>query len=84
MDKLPNIIRVRDIPKDHPGLPARATIYKLHSLRKHPRLIYLVPDVGLVFNLGEWESMCAAAQKISEERAAGITDACKTTADLAA
>ncbi|MGO9146118.1 MAG: hypothetical protein ACLQDF_07095 [Desulfomonilia bacterium] len=68
-----NVLRVRDIPKGQStGLPARATIYKLHSLRKHPRLIYTVPGAGLVFDLDEWQTMCEAAKQSSEERAAQV------------
>jgi hypothetical protein len=66
-----SIIRVKDI-KDYPGLPARTTLYKLHSLRKYPRLIYTVPGAGLVFDLVEWQAMCEAAKQSSEDRAARV------------
>jgi hypothetical protein len=66
-------LRVRDIPKDQTtGLPARATIYKEHSLRKYPRLIYSVPSAGLFFDLDEWDRMCETAQQASVARAARV------------
>ncbi len=68
-----NIIRVRDIDKGGSGvpegLPAKATIYKDHCLRKYPRLIYTVPGVGLVLDLDEWAAIIEAAKKESVERA---------------
>jgi hypothetical protein len=67
------VLRVRDIPiGQSTGLPARATIYKLHSLMKYPRLIYTVPGAGLVFDLDEWHAMCEAAKQSSEDRAAQV------------
>jgi len=67
-----NIIRVRGIAKNQSGLPAKATIYKLHSQRKYPRLIYTVPGAGLCFDLDEWQTMCEVAQQASEDRAARV------------
>lgn len=70
MAKPKNIVRVRDIPEGQgPDYPAKSTIYKFHSQRKFPRLVYTVPGVGLVFDLNEWQAMCEAAQQASEERA---------------
>jgi len=72
MNKQSNIIRVKDIAKNQAGLPAKATIYKLHSLRKYPRLIYTVPSTGLVFDLDEWQAMCEASKQASEDRSARV------------
>lgn len=69
----PNVLRVRDIPKGQStGLPARATIYKLHSLRKFPRLIFSVPGAGLCFDLDEWQAMCETAKQASEDRSVRV------------
>ena len=74
MDKS-GVIRVCQIPKDRiTGLPARATIYKLHHLGKYPRLIYSVPAAGLCFDLNEWAAMCEAAKLVSVERAAQMQE----------
>ncbi len=71
MERPTKIIRVRDIPKGRgTDRPAQSTIYKMHSLRKFPRLIYTVPGAGLVFDLGEWERLCEEAKQASEDRAA--------------
>ena len=73
MERPIKIIRVRDIPKGRgTDLPSQSTIYKMHSLRKFPRLIYTVPGAGLVFDLDEWQAMCEAAQQASEDRAAHV------------
>jgi len=73
MTNTSNIVRVRDIHKGQStGLPARATIYKLHSLRKYPRLIYRIPGAGLCFDFDEWARMCEEAKQASEDRAARI------------
>lgn len=70
MNKPSNVIKVRDIhKKNYPGLPARSTIYKLHSLRLHPSLIYTVPGVGLCIDLDEWTAMCEQAKQKSIDRA---------------
>lgn len=68
-----NILPVKDIKKGDPeiptGLPAQSTLYKLHSQRKCPKAIYVVPYVGLVIDLDEWGSMYEEAKQASVERA---------------
>lgn len=69
-----NIARVRNAEKENLPLK-RSYIYKLHSLRKLPSLIYKVPGAGLCFDLNEWASMCAEAKRKSEDRAIRIHSA---------
>ena len=73
-----NIARVRNAERENLPLK-RSNIYKLHSLRKFPGLIYKVPGAGLCFDLDEWASMCAEAKRKNEERANRIHRALSRT-----
>jgi hypothetical protein len=57
-----NVIRLRDTSDE--DLPfSRKTIYKMHSQKKYPALIYSVPGLGLVLDLDELSKMREVAQK---------------------
>ena len=69
MERPSNIVRVRKNEK----LPmARSTIYKMHSMRRFPRLIFIIPGAGLCFDLDEWHSMCEAAREANVKSATRI------------
>ena len=69
MQKQVNVLRVRE----NANLPLkRSNIYKLHCLKKFPKLIYSVPGAGLVFDMAEWEAMVEAAKAESVRRAERI------------
>ena len=55
-----------ELPKAH------STIYKEHSLKLYPELIYKVPGVGVVFDLDEWDRMCEAAKAEQVKKAERI------------
>ena len=65
-----NLIEVRKAPKGY--LPYEPnSIYKYHSLRKFPALIYKVGGI-LIFDMDEWGSMAEVAKKQNVKKAAGL------------
>ncbi len=66
-----NVIPIKNAAEEKLPL-ARATIYKNHTLKKFPKLIYKVPGVGVVFDLDEWVSMCEKAKAENIKKAERI------------
>jgi hypothetical protein len=71
MNKPANVIPVRNAKPDELPL-ARATIYKNHTLKKMPNIIYKVPGVGIVFDLDEYAATCEAAKAEQVKKAERI------------
>jgi len=56
------LIPAKDFPlKNPPGLPAKQTLYKWHSLKRYPSLILKVGS-NLFFDMDEWDAMARAAR----------------------
>ena len=65
-----NLIPVRKFPPSEPiGLPAKNTLYKWHSIKKHPGLLIKIGG-RLFFDLVEWKRMAEVdrEKQISEAR----------------
>lgn len=64
---MPKVVAITSIPENE--LPfTRRTIYRYHSEKKYPQMIYKVGS-RLCFDLEEWERMVREAKELSVQRA---------------